>query len=621
MRTKSTSVGISPFQVLIFRLRLAYLAVEVIYNITLVHLATSIDTDFDDLDLFVSVGHWLAAIGFTLLIAPSAGRRLPYYITPPLLLITLFGAHHAINRSVDWAIDYLEDSAHEAYYLNLFRLGLAANILDSELIPVPETPTTDFRLALVNVYAALFADPDLVERLYRQARPAARRIMAARGEKHFREMADQLAASVEALNHQHGQLIDLKEWLDQILLEHWQHRNDYLEQTIQALRRRYERDYRPASDKALKRINNAVNDTRLQKQAMYWLPIWIRKYERTKSYPRSYERKMRELFPHMKYVTMDHWCNSLGCPSIASIKAGIKKAGHSNFYAKAKISPGLSFEQFMHARTIKTETVKTLNQRLDTRFTSNDFDYSPKAFSAELAKALKRQQTIDNADINAAAQKHLGLDDPQLYLDWAKMIRHSPVVTDMLSRHFAEPFTQRERNIVLNMIARRNLSYQALYDQVYLPTQTRLVSPYLYSRQDFQQQDDAKAAGRDAIVSMVAPAMGVTLSLLSLLLNTASAVSFFLLNHYRHRTLAGAAWVATLVLMLLPALWSRPADTHLLNRLHQEVDTEHAWVRYHLFLVYKTLHIEEILDYGYHAVTGHPDYIDHHDPFGPHGRL
>ena len=58
-----------------------------------------------------------------------------------------------------------------------------------------------------------------------------------------------------------------------------------------------------------------------------------------------------------------------------------------------------------------------------------------------------------------------------------------------------------------------------------MPMLGREIEGMLYTKKDFSRSKQAAQDGRDALVALVAPALGVTLSMLSLILNIASALA------------------------------------------------------------------------------------------------
>lgn len=576
--------------------RLLYIGVEVFYNIYLIRLCTNSSTTLADIDEIVNIGHWLSAVGITLLVAPIVLKNLkPKNALLMVLLILPLGVKTTITHSVDYVIDSIREYSYEAYYINLYRLGIVAGKVDSSLIPDHvDTNSMDGRLFLVNIYSALFVDDELVAKMKAKASPAARELVFNNRMYEFNQFASAIREIASGYDQIFTHLIKLNLETNDGLKDAWGEVGGNYKKLLSELEASY-KAYEKAANSSLDKYQEIIDDG--DKRVLRRIIVMGSKYKRNpKHYDPQYQKLMGKIFPNIKKkIPITAWCSPdepAGLCSYVEARKSIVKYGRVNIENRLGYPLGLNLGEFSIHKKTKAAIGKSFNVTLPP-----NFGYRNEEFKRIYLNSIQEEADQALEKIDREAKKHLGLSDAKVYLNWKNVVLNSPKVRKAVFNIMPEPFSNKERKMALWLLAHKDLRAQYLKDYIYLPMLGREIEGMLYTKKDFSRSKQAAQDGRNALVALVAPALGVTLSMLSLILNIASALATISANRYPERPVKPVTtWVTFMAAVFtIPILiGGSGVVSSITDHLH-----DHPWVQLHLWFVEQTIIYEFLLDIIY----------------------
>lgn len=552
--------------VLLFLAKGIYVAIELVYNHTLIEFVGSrylTEQQVENIELF---GRNLAATGMTLLLLPLfialIRRHLHGFRAWTTLALLVSGTYFSVYKAQEAVIEHLAESApaqarYDAYYLNMMR-GLLArgDIVHERFLPArSESAELSYedKLALLVLPLAVSGDSALIDQMRQEGATALSRFL--------REDAlrSRFANDWEHYHQLQGSLVSLWGAYQQIVVA------GQKASTTNDAATAYVRAYRQAADRygsyhALSATYTTQTKLRLSERNMMVLRDRLAAYfaAPAKDKNAKYVAATQDLFMYQP-ENPQRWCSETPrrCPGDL---AHIRKEAGAIFLAAFKrntngVPPGLSSDAFLRHPAV----TKAVAQAVAAEGISlpASFDGTFSAFARAHQQAVKDRV---QGELDRAMEPKLGQALP-VGLDTRHFLQHE-AVTAML------PIELRGRPLFLDL--------EGFFRQVWAPAAEERIAAaqagLLPGKADIFAEGEWKTVGTKAVKMLYILPLAMGLSALMSLLNLATMLTAAAMLAYtvirRQSPVRGMAVGATLGLLLaMPFLL--PGGT---NQAHAGVD-------------------------------------------------
>lgn len=517
---------------LLLALKLFYIVIESFYNYDVLSITTNAQLIQEEIEALNIKGHQISSLGITLLLIPffylivKRFRSIVIYLSVfAFAILSYIGIYHSLNIIVEKVVQANSDKRHNAYYLNLFKYGILNNIFSyNSFINSSETASNtlsiDSKILLTNTFLALYADDALIEKLKERGKERVADIYLQKEGKeeyekeyeNFKKTSEHIIKGWDEFNEARAKV---KNSLD--ALQNEQEIKNAYQKFQNQLIEKYTL-YKNAYKEAYKRVEQ---ETSLEKLSE--IKPKLEKFFKYRSYQKAqtqYKETMLKSFG--VYIEPDKWLDKNGNVSFNSITETIKEQIFKSVREKAGVKEGLSAKEFFYADAVKIKVAQELKKH--DILIPYDFDYSYEQFKKYyVVMASKKSKEIYDA-FYTSLEKQIGKNDLSLAMEWKDFIYSSYVKEQIQNKsHIADKAMIKT---LQDIYFERDLG--KFKELIYTPKVMEKVQKYMYTQEEFKNNQEVAKIGDDAIKLLYIPPMALSLSIVALLLNIVTVIGMLL---------------------------------------------------------------------------------------------
>lgn len=570
---------------ILFSFKFIYVLLEYFYNKNILTISTT--TNFyneSKIEELNTNGHLISALGITLIITTilfqiynkyiktNETKIILYIITPFILYIS---SYNLLNKLVDYIVDKNINQSYNAYYLNIFKIGLLnnyfkydsyvnnKNIVDNKL-------NMEEKLLFINSFVLLNYDNDLLNKLKTKGKENFINMYVEQHKDEFDKsfnkymlLDNELVYLYNDFNNEKSNINNKLQSIDKINID--KEYNSFMNR----FKNEYE-TYSKSFNKNVTLLNNEQKILELKNELITYL-------NNKNKYESIYRNKMQKYFG--KYMPVDVFLDNNGNPNVIKIENVIKEESGNQ---KEK----LSFNDFKITKeALKFVYDELLKQRLNPNINT---DYTVKLNFTNLIENqnIKNVNAI-NKKINDKIKSKFENSDITLDMNYEKFI-NSNFIKNKIKVKLKE-FNLKENKLddfifVLNSNNKENSFKNKIYFDII--KENNLLDKYLFNEKDFETNELAKEYGVKAIKLLYIPIFALSISLISLLLNIVSILSIIIskgLNFNFYKKLIFNLILIS-ILISLPFINNININEKLLNKLDD--DNYYFYFKFLEFIAY-----------------------------------
>lgn len=507
-----------------------YILLEYFYNINIFNTASSIKLFNEGIvNQLNENGHRISSIGITLILAPifyifiknikGVTKTVLYVVIP---IIIYFSAYYSLNKIVDVIVEQNKEKRYEAYYLNMFKIGLLHNyfeydsFIDNEKIK-NDTLSEEDKLLFLNTFLLLNAREDFIETLKQKGEPSFANIYIDQHRSVFDDKYNKYLEFDKEVQSKFKEFNDAKVQLSATLKDmESKYSDSQIQKDFQQMEKEIDSSYSSYSSKS----NSAKNKiySRDEIEDIYKdLNRYFNNRGKAQA-EQTYRKKMNENFG--KYINPDRWLGDDGKLSRYKIKEVISEESNLNSNVSSK-------DNFKSSSKVKEKIIAKLKAK-GLKNISDNVDYSKYSNFSTLIKnniELNKKEVIDK--FYKELNKKIGKNDLTLQMGWNEFLSSSflkEIIKDKLDVSKNEDISK-----IVKVLNSENKE-ESFKNNIFVPKlkEDNQINKYLFTKEVFNSDENAIKAGDNAIKLLYVPIFALIVSIISLLLNLISVISIIL---------------------------------------------------------------------------------------------
>lgn len=559
--------------------KIIYIFSEYLYNLNILNISSSLDF-FDEkkMEQINNNGHLISSFGITLLLTPiiyfiikkiakheisqifkNIKISVIYLIVP---IFIFFITYISLNKLVDYVVEKNIDKSYQAYYLNIFKVGLMNNyykydsFLNYEKIKNDNLNTND-KIMFINTFLLLNADKELLEKLKNIGKSEFLNIYIDQNKEDFQKNFNNYLSFDKSIAQNYEEFKNEKIKINSKINNLKNSVNtDNANVEYKKLKNNLEQEY----SSYLKKINKNKDLINNEKKLFSMIDDLNSYLENKSKYQSFYDKKIRAVFG--KYIPVERFLDNGGNPNIMILKNVLEEELNSNV---------LSFNEFTKNKEVQNTIYKNLkNKNLNP---TPNVDYTIEnnfltLFSNNKNKVLNNLENNIKNDLN----KKLGNNDLTLDMDYEKYT-NSKFIKEKIKDNLKS--MNLDTNNIINVINVLNSKDKenAFKNEIYLNIikQNKIVEKYSFNENDFQTNDEAKELGIKSIKLLYIPIFALTISLISLLLNSVTVFTLVIgkIFNLNKIVVIGTNLFLIIIIIVIPFLNNKVLDNNIVNMLNK----------------------------------------------------
>lgn len=577
------SIGIQIFLLIILS-KLIYICLEYFYNIKILDVSSS-NNFYNELEIskLNENGHKISAIGISLLITPlfyfiykKISNIYYMYLSYIITFITIFIiSYNSLDKLVNYIIEKNLNKSYEAYYLNIFKVGLLGNYFDYESFIKNENIinnklTIEEKLLFINSFILLNADENLLNKLKEKGKEKFLNIYIDQHKEDFKEQYNKYMLLDNEIENSYNDFNNEKTKIKSKLN---QGTNVDIDKEYNSLINNLKKEYN-IYVKKINKNKNLINDINALKDLQNKLDTYLS--NKTK-YESNYRNKMQSTFGH--YIEPENFLDNNGKSNIIKIKNFVKENVSNN---------EISFEEFKLLNTAKKEIYKELSNK---GFKPQEsVDYTIKSnFENLINNTINKKINSIEPEFKRGLLNKFGKNDLSLNMDYDKFINSNFIKTKI--EYKLKDFNldkNKINDIIFVLNTEKHLKENTFKNKLYLNMikENKIIEKYMFEKNDFETNEKAKELGKLSIQLLYIPMFALIISMLSLLLNLISLFSLIIVKsfnlNYIYKLIISFVFIITLI--VLPYI----NNTNILNNnlLNQLDSNSFYYIKFLEFICY-----------------------------------
>lgn len=566
---------------MIVTFKIIYIIAEYFYNINILNISSS--TDFFNEKIMQNLndnGHMISSVGFTLLLTPifylilnkifnfnidkifKNFTILGLYILLPILIF--FTSYFSLNKLVDYIVEKNIDKSYQAYYLNIFKIGLMNNyfkydsFLNYENIKNNDLNTND-KIMFINTFLLLNADKDIIDKLKNLGKNQFLNIYIDQNKNDFYSKYNEYLKFDEMIVKSYDEFNS-----ERISI------NSKINKNVNKLD--INKEYNKINELLKKEYNNYTNKINKNKNILnnndslfdFINEINVYLSNRTK-YESVYKKKIVDIFG--KYIPVERFLDNNDKPNIIKLKNVISQ--------ELNINNILTFDDFKRIKTVNEKIYDSLKQKNLNPSKNVDYTVFKNFENLFIINSNSKIKQIKN-DVDDALVKKIGKNDLTLDMDFNKFTNSNFIknkIKELIKNlNLSEDYIKNVIN-VLNSKDKENAFKKEIYLNII--KKNNIVDKYLFDENDFYNDSEAKDLGIKSIKLLYIPIFALSISLISLLLNSVTVSTLvigkvFNLNKF---IVLMMNLIIISIIIYLPFINENNINNNLINMLSNNLDS------------------------------------------------
>lgn len=512
---------------LVVLLKCIYIILEYFYNLHIFDVASS--KDFLNVNIVNDLnenGHQISSIGITLILTPilyifiknikSELKTFLYVIIP---IIIYFSAYFSLNKLVDVIVEQNKDKRYEAYYLNIFKIGLLHNkfqydsFIDSEKIK-NDNLSVDDKLLFLNTFLLLHANENFIETLIAKGKASFPSIYIKQFKASFDEDFNKYLVFDEEVRKNYEEFKSAKIKLSDVIKDiESKYDDNQIKKEFNDMDKKINSSYNSNSSKNKVKANIDVEET-------YSL---LNSYFKNRGNSTAEKRYKKEIYENFhKYIPPERWLGDDGKLSRYKIKEVIEEESS----ASSNISSVEDFKSTPEVRKkiiseLKNKGLKNINENVDYTTYSNFYNLIKNNVELNKKSAIEEFKNQLN--------RKIGKNDLSASMGWNEFLASSflkNIIKEKLNVSKNEDILRIAK--VLN--TENNYKEESFKNNIYIPKleENDEIKKRLYAKEAFYSDEEAIKYGNDSIKLLYVPIFALIVSVISFLLNLVSVISILL---------------------------------------------------------------------------------------------
>lgn len=507
-----------------------YILLEYFYNINIFNISSSKDLFNEGIvNQLNENGHRISSIGITLILTPifyifiknikGVTKTVLYVVIPTIIY---FSTYYSLNKIVDIIVEQNKEKRYEAYYLNVFKIGLLHNyfeydsFIDNEKIK-NDTLSEEDKLLFLNTFLLLNAREDFIETLKQKGEPSFANIYINQNRSDFDDKYNKYLEFDKEVQSKFKEFNDAKVQLSATLKDmESKYSDSQIQKDFQQMEKEIDSNYSSYSSKS----NSARNkiESKDEIEDIYKDLNRYFNYRGKAQAEQAYRKKMNENFG--KYINPDRWLGDDGKLSRYKIKEVISEESNLNNNVSSK-------DDFKSSPEVRKKIIAKLKAK-GLKNVSDNVDYSKYSNFSTLIKnniELNKKEVIDK--FYKELNKKIGKNDLTLQMGWNEFLSSSflkGIIKDKLDVSKNEDISK-----IVKVLNSDNKE-ESFKNNIFIPKlkEDNQINKYLFTKEAFNSDENAIKAGDNAIKLLYVPIFALIVSIISLLLNLISVISIIL---------------------------------------------------------------------------------------------
>lgn len=579
----------------ILLVKIIYIISEYFYNLKVLNISSSLDFfNEEKMENINNLGHLISSFGITLLLTPliyfivnkitkynysiisSNFKIFIFYSLIPIILF--FTSYFSLNKLIDYVVEKNLDKSYQAYYLNIFKIGLMKNYYEYESFINPDNIkkndlNINEKIMFVNTFLLLYSDQNLLNKLNEKGKNKFLNIYIDQNKEDFYSQYNQYLdfdkKILDSFEDFKNEKIKIKEKLDNL---NGKNSNLNAEKEFEKLNSSLKTEYEDYLAN-LNKNKELINDPRKLNDIIDQIDTYLNNRNK---YENNYSKKITSLFG--KYIPVERFLDNNDRPNIFIFKNILKEELNLNFY---------SFEDFKRTKRVNDTIYKNL-KNLNLNPTKN-VDYTIESNFFALFNNNKNSKLNDlEKDIKNDLTKKLGENDLTLDMDYQKYINSNYIKKQILENLKTSKLNVEVKNIinVLNSKDKENAFKEEVYINVV--QKNKLIEKYAFTEDDFKTNELAKELAIKSIKLLYIPIFAISISIISLLLNSVTLLTLIISKLLNFNKLIYSILNISIiaVLIYLPYSKNNIIENDILNNLANINDNFNIYIKFLDFVYY-----------------------------------
>lgn len=495
-----------------------YIIIEYFYNINIFNVVSSNDFyNEKKINELNNYGHKISAIGIAILITPSFYFIYKYikniytkYISYIVTFIFIYLiSYNSLDKLVDYIVKLNLNKSYEAYYINMFKIGLYHGHLKYDSFVnydniINKNLSIDEKLLFINSFLLLNADSNLLEKLKEKGKDNFLNIYIEQNQNDFNDKFNKYILLDNEIKDSYVKFNSKREEL-----KNKQKNNINIDKEYKDFINSLKKSYKEYSNKIID--TNKISNKDLEKFKSE-LNVYINNRDNNK-YKKIYNNKIISMFGEV--LPPENFMDNNGNINIYKIKSVINDK-----------SKKLSFEEFILTNRVQNKIKETLSSK--GLKTNSNVDYTKEInFKNLFHNNINSKFNNINNEFKNKLNKEFGKNDLKLNMNYNDFI-NSKFIKNKLNPYLKEfDLNSKYINNIIKVLNSEN-KVGAFKSEIYINIikESKIIEKYLFSKEDFEKNEEAKKYGELSIKLLYVPIFALILSMFSLLFNLVFLISY-----------------------------------------------------------------------------------------------